>query len=282
MVTKWDRSHDVLLTGAPRTRSAVRERSHQGAEGKGATVHTRSRRLAPAAAMIALVALTAACGGDDGGSTGAGEKVTLRVSTFGKFGYTDLYKQYMKDHTNVTIVETAEGDLGKYNTQLIQRIAAGVGRRRRRRHRGGPGRQLPPERRQVRQPPAAREQRAQGQLPAVEVHQRHDGRRQDHDRPRHGRRRTGHVLPRATCSRRPGCRPTATRSASCGRPGTTTSPPASATSRASRTTRPIRRQRHQHLQLDPHAVGRPDLLRPRGRPGHRQQPRCHGRRGTRP
>ncbi len=77
--------------------------------------------------MIALVALTAACGGDDGGSTGAGEKVTLRVSTFGKFGYTDLYKQYMKDHTNVTIVETAEGDLGKYNTQLIQRIAAGSG-----------------------------------------------------------------------------------------------------------------------------------------------------------
>jgi cellobiose transport system substrate-binding protein len=77
--------------------------------------------------MIALVALTAACGGDDGGSTKAGEKVTLRVSTFGKFGYTDLYKQYMKDHPNVTVVETAEGDLGKYNTQLIQRIAAGSG-----------------------------------------------------------------------------------------------------------------------------------------------------------
>ena len=57
----------------------------------------------------------------------SGEKVTLRVSTFGKFGYTDLYKQYMKDHPNVTVVETAEGDLGKYNTQLIQRIAAGSG-----------------------------------------------------------------------------------------------------------------------------------------------------------
>ena len=49
------------------------------------------------------------------------------MSTFGKFGYTDLYKQYMKDHPNVTVVETAEGDLGKYNTQLIQRIAAGSG-----------------------------------------------------------------------------------------------------------------------------------------------------------
>ncbi|MEO6413335.1 MAG: carbohydrate ABC transporter substrate-binding protein, partial [Pedococcus sp.] len=77
--------------------------------------------------MIATAALTAACGGDGGGSTSSGEKITLRVSTFGKFGYTDLYKQYMKDHPNVTVVETAEGDLGKYNTQLIQRMAAGSG-----------------------------------------------------------------------------------------------------------------------------------------------------------
>ena len=92
-------------------------------------MHIRSRRLLGSAALIATVALsTAACGGGDGGSGSAGkEKVTLRVSTFGKFGYTDLYKQYMKDHPNVTVVETAEGDLGKYNTQLIQRIAAGSG-----------------------------------------------------------------------------------------------------------------------------------------------------------
>jgi cellobiose transport system substrate-binding protein len=91
-------------------------------------VHSPSRRLVPAAAVIATVALIAACGGEDAGSASSGtEKVTLRVSTFGKFGYTDLYKQYMKDHPNITIVETAEGDLGKYNTQLIQRIAAGSG-----------------------------------------------------------------------------------------------------------------------------------------------------------
>jgi cellobiose transport system substrate-binding protein len=78
--------------------------------------------------MIALVSLTAACDrGADGGSSKAGEKVTLRVSTFGKFGYADLVKQYMKDHPNVTVLETVEGDLGKYNTQLIQRIAAGSG-----------------------------------------------------------------------------------------------------------------------------------------------------------
>ena len=92
-------------------------------------MHIPSRRLIGSAALLATVALsTAACGGNDGGAGSAGkEKITLRVSTFGKFGYTDLYKQYMKDHPNVTVVETAEGDLGKYNTQLIQRIAAGSG-----------------------------------------------------------------------------------------------------------------------------------------------------------
>ena len=89
-------------------------------------MHRRSRWVVPAAAIIATAALTAACGGDSG-SASSDAKVTLRVSTFGKFGYTDLYKQYMKSHPNVTVVETAEGDLGKYNTQLIQRIAAGAG-----------------------------------------------------------------------------------------------------------------------------------------------------------
>src|SRR5689334_1680766 len=91
-------------------------------------VHRRYRWVVPAAAVIATAALTAACGGDSGSSSSSsGAKVTLRVSTFGKFGYTDLYKAYMKAHPNVTVVETAEGDLGKYNTQLIQRIAAGTG-----------------------------------------------------------------------------------------------------------------------------------------------------------
>jgi cellobiose transport system substrate-binding protein len=84
--------------------------------------------MVPAAAIIATAALTAACSADTGSSSSSsGEKITLRVSTFGKFGYTDLYKAYMAAHPNITIVETAEGDLGKYNTQLIQRIAAGTG-----------------------------------------------------------------------------------------------------------------------------------------------------------
>ncbi|HEY7045411.1 MAG TPA: extracellular solute-binding protein [Nocardioidaceae bacterium] len=67
----------------------------------------------------------AACGGDD--SSSGSEDVTLRVNLFGKFGYTDLYKQFEADHPGVKIVETAEGDLGQYNTKLSQWIAAGSG-----------------------------------------------------------------------------------------------------------------------------------------------------------
>ena len=106
---------------------------------------------------------------------------------------------------------------------------------RRRRHRGGPGRELPPERRQVRQPPAARVQRPQGQLVGVEVRRGHHRGRQDHDRARHRRRRSGHVLPNRPVRQGGPARPTAPRSPSCGRRGTTTSPPARSTRQGSRT-----------------------------------------------
>jgi cellobiose transport system substrate-binding protein len=84
-----------------------------------------------AAATVAAFSLViSACGGsDDDGETGSdpNEKVTLKVNTFGLFGYQDLYKQYMASHPNVKIVESAEGDLGRYTTALTQRIAAGSG-----------------------------------------------------------------------------------------------------------------------------------------------------------
>lgn len=82
----------------------------------------RTQRIA-ALAVSALAAgvLAAGCGSDSGGSD---KNVTLRVNLFGQFGYKDVYKQFEKDHPGVKIVETAEGDLGKYNTKLSQQIAA--------------------------------------------------------------------------------------------------------------------------------------------------------------
>jgi cellobiose transport system substrate-binding protein len=83
----------------------------------------RTQRIAAAAASSLVVGMLAAgCGGsDDGGSS---DTVTLRVNLFGQFGYEELYRQYEKDHPGIKIVESAEGDLGKYNTKLSQQIAA--------------------------------------------------------------------------------------------------------------------------------------------------------------
>lgn len=84
----------------------------------------RTQRIAAAAASALVVGVLAAgCGGSDSDGSGS-EKMTLRVNLFGQFGYKDLYKKFEADHPGVKIVETAEGDLGKYNTKLSQQIAA--------------------------------------------------------------------------------------------------------------------------------------------------------------
>ena len=99
-------------------------------EGRGSPVSRRLRRRRVSALGTALVVVAglAACGGDDSANaSGDGDDVTLRVNLFGRFGYADLYEEFERDHPGVSIVETAEGDLGQYNTQLTQRIAAGSG-----------------------------------------------------------------------------------------------------------------------------------------------------------
>ncbi|MFY0406379.1 ABC transporter substrate-binding protein [Solicola sp. PLA-1-18] len=87
---------------------------------------TRTKvRWASAAVALTVAVGLAGCGGS--GSGDGGGDVTLRVSTFGTFGYEKAYEQFEKDHPGVTVVESDEGDLGKYGTQLTQRIAAGNG-----------------------------------------------------------------------------------------------------------------------------------------------------------
>ncbi|MBC9224773.1 extracellular solute-binding protein [Aeromicrobium sp. 636] len=83
----------------------------------------RTRQFAATLATAIALGGLAACGGS--GSSDDGDDITLRVNLFGKFGYTEAYKKFEADHPGVKIVETAEGDLGKYNTKLTQQIAAG-------------------------------------------------------------------------------------------------------------------------------------------------------------
>jgi cellobiose transport system substrate-binding protein len=93
----------------------------EGAGGRYDVKRTQ-RIAAAAAASLVMGVLAAGCGGSSDDE--AGGDVTLRVNLFGQFGYKELYKQYEKDHPGVKIVESAEGDLGKYNTKLSQQIAA--------------------------------------------------------------------------------------------------------------------------------------------------------------
>lgn len=86
------------------------------------------RRLLAVTTAAGLALTMAACGGSDsGGSAGADEQITLKVDTFGTFGYDALYKKYEAAHPNIKIVQNTTGDLGKYTNALTQHIAAGSG-----------------------------------------------------------------------------------------------------------------------------------------------------------
>jgi cellobiose transport system substrate-binding protein len=81
-----------------------------------------------AAASVSAIAL-AGCASPGAGDSadGANEKVTLTVTTFGTFGYDDLYKEYEKLHPNVTIEATNIDTGGNARTDAFTKIAAGSG-----------------------------------------------------------------------------------------------------------------------------------------------------------
>jgi cellobiose transport system substrate-binding protein len=73
--------------------------------------------------------LTAAgCGSDDNNSGSSNEKITLTVDVFGQFGYEELYRQYERDHPNITIKERGTGaNLSDYTPKLTQYLATNAG-----------------------------------------------------------------------------------------------------------------------------------------------------------
>jgi cellobiose transport system substrate-binding protein len=86
---------------------------------------TRAAAAIAGAAAIALVATgCAASGGDSGGD---GEDLTLTVTTFGTFGYDELYKEYEELNPGVTIEATNIDTGGNARTDAFTKIAAGSG-----------------------------------------------------------------------------------------------------------------------------------------------------------
>ncbi|WP_256103220.1 ABC transporter substrate-binding protein [Streptomyces sp. ODS05-4] len=109
-----------------------RRNSHRTGPGRAARPGRRTRAAAVAALAVGALALTG-CGGD-GGSDGshADGVITLRVGTFGSFGYDDengakLYAEYQKLHPNIKIVESNVADGQKYWDTLKLRLSRGSG-----------------------------------------------------------------------------------------------------------------------------------------------------------
>ncbi|MFF9839625.1 ABC transporter substrate-binding protein [Streptomyces sp. NPDC013740] len=96
---------------------------------------SRARRtaLTAVAALTAGTALLTGCGGDDGGSDAADDgTITLRIGTFGSFGYDDktgakLYAEYQKTHPKIKIVESNVADGQKYWDTLKLRLSRNSG-----------------------------------------------------------------------------------------------------------------------------------------------------------
>ncbi|MFF2388862.1 ABC transporter substrate-binding protein [Agromyces sp. NPDC058104] len=76
------------------------------------------------AASIALLATACSTGGDQGSD---GEDITLTITTFGTFGYDDLYAEYEEANPGVKIEATNIDTGGNARTDAFTKIAAGSG-----------------------------------------------------------------------------------------------------------------------------------------------------------
>ncbi len=86
-----------------------------------------SRRItAPAIAGAAAIALLAGCS-SGGGGTDSGGDVELTVTTFGTFGYEDLYTEYEEANPGVTITANNIDTGGNARTDAFTKLAAGSG-----------------------------------------------------------------------------------------------------------------------------------------------------------
>ena len=87
------------------------------------------RRVGLIAGVASTTALVlAGCSGSPAGDDAASdEKVTLTVTTFGTFGYDDLYEEYEALNENVTIEATNIDTGGNARTDAFTKISAGSG-----------------------------------------------------------------------------------------------------------------------------------------------------------
>lgn len=94
-------------------------------------MNTSARRrllLTASVASVSVLALAGCSAGDGGdGASASDEDITLTITTFGTFGYDDLYEEYEDLHPNVTIEATNIDTGGNARTDAFTKIAAGSG-----------------------------------------------------------------------------------------------------------------------------------------------------------
>ncbi|WP_395244651.1 extracellular solute-binding protein [Agromyces sp. MMS24-K17] len=86
----------------------------------------RTRAVAAVAGAASIALLASACSSGDSGS-GEGEDITLTITTFGTFGYDDLYKEYEAANPGIKIEATNIDTGGNARTDAFTKLAAGSG-----------------------------------------------------------------------------------------------------------------------------------------------------------
>ncbi|WP_394554129.1 ABC transporter substrate-binding protein [Agromyces sp. MMS24-JH15] len=89
--------------------------------------HSRRTRVAAAVAGAASIALLATGCATGGGESNGDEPITLTITTFGTFGYDDLYKEYEAANPGIKIEATNIDTGGNARTDAFTKIAAGSG-----------------------------------------------------------------------------------------------------------------------------------------------------------
>ena len=88
----------------------------------------RARGSAVMAAVLALGLGLAACGSDDDGGGSSGGKITLKLATFGEFGYTDdMLKKFEAEHPGITVESSVAASSDDARTNMLTKLAANKG-----------------------------------------------------------------------------------------------------------------------------------------------------------
>lgn len=84
---------------------------------------SRRKTIAAVAGATALVLVATGCSG--GSDSGEGEDINLSITTFGTFGYDDLYAEYEAANPGITITANNIDTGGNARTDAFQKVASG-------------------------------------------------------------------------------------------------------------------------------------------------------------